>query len=124
MKRREAGLAVPAAIERMNRTTVSVKEMIDRYLDEYERVRHPGKTKRATLTAISKSWLGEVSDSALTSQKLVEYAQWRMEAAVSRRKLWARIYRIWVQCCPLQSRHGDMTSPLMQCRMRASSCEN
>lgn len=78
MKRREAELAVPGAIERMNRKTVSVKQMIDRYLDEYEKVRPLGKTKRATLTAISESWLGEVADSALTSQKLVEYAQWRM----------------------------------------------
>ncbi len=78
MKRREAELAVSVAIERMNRKTVSVKEMIDRYLDEYERVRPLGKTKRAILTAISKSWLGEVSDTALTSQKLVEHAQWRM----------------------------------------------
>lgn len=39
MKRREAELAVPGAIERMNRKTVSVKQMIDRYLDEYEKVR-------------------------------------------------------------------------------------
>lgn len=70
MKRREAELAVPVAIERMNRNTVSVKQMIDRYLDEYEKVRPLGKTKRATLTAISESWLGEVADSASTSQKL------------------------------------------------------
>lgn len=74
MKRREAELAVPGAIERMNRKTVSVKQMIDRYLDEYEKVRPLGKTKRATLNAISESWLGEVADPALTSQKLVEYA--------------------------------------------------
>lgn len=51
MKRHEAELAVLGAIERMNRKTVSVKEMIDQYLDEYERVRPLGKTKRATLTA-------------------------------------------------------------------------
>ncbi|KPW40769.1 Chorismate mutase family protein [Pseudomonas amygdali pv. mellea] len=70
VKRREAELAVPVAIERMNRNTVSVKQMIDRYLDEYEKVRPLGKTKRATLTAISESWLGEVADSASTSQKL------------------------------------------------------
>ncbi|KPB85084.1 Chorismate mutase protein [Pseudomonas syringae pv. tomato] len=84
MKRREAELTAPGAIERMNRKTVSVsvsvsvKQMIDRYLHEYERVRLLGKTKRATLTAISECWLGELADSDLTSQKLVEYAQWRM----------------------------------------------
>lgn len=78
IKKREAELTAPGAIERINRKTVSIKQMIDRYLDEYEKVRPLGKTKRATLTAISESWLGEVADSALTSQKLVEYAQWRM----------------------------------------------
>ena len=78
MKRREAELAVPGAIDRLNHKSVSVKQMIDRYLDEYEKVRALGKTKRATLVAISNSWLGAVADSAITSQKLVEYAQWRM----------------------------------------------
>ncbi|AVB14266.1 MULTISPECIES: tyrosine-type recombinase/integrase [Pseudomonas syringae group] len=78
MKRREAELAVPGAIERISRQSFSIKQMIDRYLDEYEKIRPLGKTKRATLKAIGESWLGEVSDSALTSQKLVEYAQWRM----------------------------------------------
>ncbi|WP_122524654.1 site-specific integrase [Pseudomonas viridiflava] len=78
IKRRESELAVPGAIERINRKSVSVKQMIDRYLDEYEKVRPLGKTKRATLKAIGDSWLGEVADSALTSQKLVEFAQWRM----------------------------------------------
>jgi len=52
--------------------------MIDQYLDEYEKIRPLGKTKRATLTAIKETWLGEVDDSALNSQKLVEFAQWRM----------------------------------------------
>ncbi|RMO87077.1 Site-specific recombinase, phage integrase family [Pseudomonas syringae pv. tagetis] len=78
IKKREAELTAPGAIERINRKTVSIKQMIDRYLDEYEKVRPLGKTKRATLTAISESWLGTVADSNLTSQKLVEYAQWRM----------------------------------------------
>lgn len=78
MKRREAELAVPGAIDRLNRKSVSVKQMIDRYLDEYEKVRPLGKTKRATLKAIGDSWIGDVADSALTSQKLVEYAHWRM----------------------------------------------
>jgi integrase len=78
IKRRESELAVPGAIERINRKSVSVKQMIDRYLDEYEKVRPLGKTKRATLKAIGDSWLGEVADSALTSQKIVEFAQWRM----------------------------------------------
>ncbi|KPW37086.1 Chorismate mutase [Pseudomonas syringae pv. antirrhini] len=34
----------------MNRKTVSVKQMIDRHLHEYEKVRLLGKTKRATVS--------------------------------------------------------------------------
>lgn len=78
IKRRETELAEPGAIERAKRKGVTIKVMIKQYLEEYERIRPLGKTKRATLTAISESWLGEVDDSALTSQKLVEFAQWRM----------------------------------------------
>lgn len=57
---------------------VTIKKMIDQYSEEYEKIRPLGKTKRATLTAIKDTWLGEVDDSALNSQKLVEFAQWRM----------------------------------------------
>jgi len=78
IKRRETELAVPGAIERANRKGVSIKQMIDQYLDEYEKIRPLGKTKRATLKAIGETWLGEVADSSLTSQNLVEFAQWRM----------------------------------------------
>ncbi|MDB6443272.1 site-specific integrase [Pseudomonas sp. 21TX0197] len=78
IKRRETELAAPGAIERANRKGVTVKKMIDQYLNEYEKIRPLGKTKRATLTAIKETWLGEVDDSALSSQKLVEFAQWRM----------------------------------------------
>ncbi len=67
MKRREAELALPGTIDRLNRKSVSVKQMIDRYLDEHEKVRALGKTKLATLVAISNSWLGAVADSAITS---------------------------------------------------------
>jgi len=52
--------------------------MIEQYLDEYEKIRPLGKTKNATLKAIKETWLGELDDVALSSQKLVEFAQWRM----------------------------------------------
>lgn len=78
IKRRETELAQPGAIERANRKGVTIKQMIEQYLDEYEKLRPLGKTKRATLMAISETWLGEVNDSSLTSQNLVEFAQWRM----------------------------------------------
>lgn len=78
IKRRETELAEPGGIERANRKGVTVKKMIEQYLDEYEKIRPLGKTKNATLKAIKDTWLGELDDSALTSQKLVEFAQWRM----------------------------------------------
>ncbi|CAI8788679.1 hypothetical protein EMIT0P171_190068 [Pseudomonas sp. IT-P171] len=78
IKRRETELAEPGAIARANRKGVTVKKMIEQYLDEYEKIHPLGKTKSATLNAIKDTWLGELGDSALTSQKLVEFAQWRM----------------------------------------------
>ncbi|MFJ3375498.1 site-specific integrase [Pseudomonas sp. NPDC086112] len=78
IKRRETELAEPGGIERANRKGVTVKKMIEQYLEEYEKIRPLGKTKNATLNAIKDTWLGELDDSALTSQKLVEFAQWRM----------------------------------------------
>jgi len=77
LKKRETELAEPGALDRALRTGASVREMIGRYLDEYERVRPLGKTKRATLKAVAASWLGDLADCDLTSQRLVEYAHWR-----------------------------------------------
>ncbi|WP_426247326.1 site-specific integrase [Pseudomonas sp. TWR3-1-1] len=78
IKRVETEMSVPGAIERANRSGVTVKEMIDRYLLEYEKLRPLGKTKRATLKAIGETWLGKLQDREITSQKLVEYADGRM----------------------------------------------
>lgn len=78
IKRRETELAQPGAIARANRKEVTIKRMIEQYLDEYEKIRPLGKTKNATLNAIKDTWLGELEDAALSSQKLVEFAQWRM----------------------------------------------
>ena len=74
----ETEMSVPGAIEKANRSGVTVKEMIDRYLLEYEKLRPLGKTKRATLKAIGETWLGKLEDREITSQKLVEYADRRM----------------------------------------------
>lgn len=79
IRKREAELYEPGAIEKASRAGVTVKEMIERYLDQYEKLRPLGKTKRATLNAIKETWLGDVIDTDLTSQKLVEYAMGRME---------------------------------------------
>lgn len=77
-KRRETELAEPGAIERANRGGHAVKDMIDRYLVEAEKARPLGKTKRQTLLAIKNSYLGEVVDSDISQQVLVDYALWRM----------------------------------------------
>ncbi|MEB0090047.1 tyrosine-type recombinase/integrase [Pseudomonas sp. CCI4.2] len=78
VRKREAELDQPGAIERANRKGATVKEMIDRYLLEMEKVRPLGKTKLATLKAISESYLGKINDQDINSQQLVEYALWRM----------------------------------------------
>lgn len=80
LRKREAELHEPGAIEKANRSGVTVKHMVEKYLDQYEKLRPLGKTKRATLLAIKETWLGDVVDSELTSQKLVDYAMWRMES--------------------------------------------
>ena len=78
VRKREAELDQPGAIDRANRTGVTVKEMIERYMVEMAKARPLGKTKLATLKTISESYLGLVNDQDLNSQILVEYAIWRM----------------------------------------------
>lgn len=78
VKRRETELAEPGAIERMSRKQELLGDIIKRYLGEYGKARPLGKTKEATLLAIARSYLGELADSEITSQVLVDYALWRM----------------------------------------------
>ena len=78
VRKREAELDQPGAIDRANRTGATVKEMIERYMVEMAKARPLGKTKLATLKTISESYLGLVNDQDLNSQILVEYAIWRM----------------------------------------------
>lgn len=69
MTRREAELAQPGALDSASCKAVPLKKIIERYLEEHERIRPLGKTKRATLSAIRETWLGGVLDRELTSQK-------------------------------------------------------
>ena len=78
VRKREAELDQPGAIDRANRSGATVKEMIERYMVEMAKARPLGKTKLATLKTISESYLGQVNDQDLNSQILVEYAIWRM----------------------------------------------
>lgn len=79
-KRRETELSEPGAIERANRSGVTVASMIETYLREHAKARPIGKTKKATLEAIAKTHLGECEDRSITAQVLVDYALWRMSA--------------------------------------------
>jgi hypothetical protein len=78
VRRREADLDQPGAIERANRKGVTVEDMIKQYLAEMEKVRPLGKTKEATLNAIAASDFGQTVDSDINSQRLVDFALWRM----------------------------------------------
>lgn len=77
-KRRESELAEPGAIEREARTSVTLRQIIERYLDEHDATRPLGKTKEASLRRMAACHLGELTDREITSQALVDFAQWRM----------------------------------------------
>lgn len=77
-RKRESELDQPGAIERASRKGVTVQDMIKQYLDEMEKVRPLGKTKEATLNAIAATEFGQTVDSAINSQRLVDFALWRM----------------------------------------------
>lgn len=80
MKKREAELAMPGALDAtINKSDVNIAQIIERYLNEYEAIRPLGRTKRMTLTSIGRTALGEISAEDLTSQDIVEYAQRRLK---------------------------------------------
>lgn len=78
IRKRETELAQPGGLERAQRQGATVRQMIGRYLEQYGGAL--GRTKEATLKAIGETWLGDLQDRDLTSQRLVEYGQWRMGA--------------------------------------------
>ncbi|HYQ38631.1 MAG TPA: integrase [Pseudomonas sp.] len=82
IKRWETELAEPGAWNGQTVRGGMVKEIIERYLDEHEKVRPLGKTKQVTLKAIGETWLGDTADQDVTSQVLVDYARWRLVAAL------------------------------------------
>lgn len=57
-RKRDAELDQPGAIERANRTGVTVKEMIYRYLLEMAKALSLGKTKMGTFKVFSESYPG------------------------------------------------------------------
>lgn len=124
IKRRETELAEPGAIARANRKGATIRKMIEQYLDECEKIRPLGKTKSATLNAIKDTGLGELDDSALTSQKLVEFAQWRLSKAgggVQAQTVGNDLSHLG-RCCPWRGRREVMRSMRWQCQMRERCC--
>lgn len=77
-KRRETELNEPGAIDRAATGGHTLADIIDRYLTEVGKARPLGKTKEATLTAISRGHFGQLTDKQITSQALVDFALWRM----------------------------------------------
>ena len=122
VRKREAELDQPGTIERVNRVGATVKEMIERYVLEMEKARALGKTKLATLKAISESYLGQINDQDLNCQILVEYAVWRMgsKAAVCCRRQPVMIWRTWVPFYPSLAQHGAIRWMLTRWVMPAS----
>jgi hypothetical protein len=72
--------------------------MIERYLAESEKIRPLGKTKRATLKAIAATLAGDLQDSQITRQRLVEVAPAAFAMMASRRRPLVMIGLTWAQC--------------------------
>lgn len=85
LKRRETEMAEPGAITKASCKGVTVKEMIERCLDEYEKLCPLGKMKRAAFKEISKIWLDKHEDKGTTSQKMVDYRDDRMRCLMLRK---------------------------------------
>lgn len=79
-KRRETELGEPGAVERARKSGDLLKDVIDRYLEEVGQAQPLGRTKGYTLSAIGKSYLGELTGPQITTQIIVDYALWRMSA--------------------------------------------
>lgn len=78
VKKREAELAQPGALERLSRKGVALRDIIEHYIAEQDKIELLARTRRATLRAIGRTWLGDVVDRDITSQVLVDYVLWRM----------------------------------------------
>lgn len=78
LKRRETELSEPGALEAIYTKDPILKDIIDRYLTEQEAVKKIGRTKKATLKAIGRSWLGALEARQVDSVQLVEYARLRI----------------------------------------------
>ncbi len=72
-KRRENELSEPGAIERAQEDGLLLKDVIAQYLQEVAQATPLGKTKEATLKAISRCYLGELGAHELTSQVPVDH---------------------------------------------------
>lgn len=80
LKKREGELAEPGALERASRRGTALRDIILHYIEQQDAIEPLARTRRASLQATAKTWLGDVEDKDLTSQQLVEFVLWRMSA--------------------------------------------
>lgn len=73
LKKREAELAEPGALERLKSPDPTLSQVIDKYLEESRR--DYGKTKKQVLRTIQASRLGAMKCSEIGSAQVIEFAQ-------------------------------------------------
>lgn len=78
IKRRETELSEPGALEATINPEPTLQAIIKRYIGELEAVKPVGRTKKATLTAIGKRSIGQLTASQLDSQALINFARERI----------------------------------------------
>src|SRR5690554_891321 len=78
LKKREAELAAPGELERASMKGTALRDIIARYISQHDSIEKLARTRRFSLEATANTWLGEVEDRDITSQRLVEFVLWRM----------------------------------------------
>jgi integrase len=73
LKKQESNLALPNALENLNKPDPILSAVIAQYSKESKKA--PGKTKKQVLSTISDSHLGSLKCSEIDSTKIVNYAQ-------------------------------------------------
>jgi integrase len=80
IKRRETELSEPGALETILNPEPTLSELIARYIKEMEVVSPMGRTRKATLTAVSKRPFGALKASQIDSQAIINFARERVES--------------------------------------------
>lgn len=76
-RNREVELQAPGALARVAHKAVTVGDLIDRYIKEYESLSSFGRTKAMHLKQLSKMDIADIPATELTSRNLVDHAKVR-----------------------------------------------